>query len=171
MTEEEITQKIVEKNKEFKEISSKLNSIRSEINELHEKREEVITQSFFDYAEIGTTINIGKRSWLAGNPNGYYLKKLKEKNSREKGGLISFSLTDGDVIEIIKINKKSINIKIIKKHKLVNNINKTISVEYPNSTFRVDRILLCRNLMKDDNFKKMVETTSKRKSILDELLG
>ena len=114
-------------------------------------------QDFFDYAELGTTISIGKRCWLHGNPNGDYLKDLKEKNKREKGGERGFSLAEGDDIEIIKINKKSINIKLKKGD--------------VNPTYRVDRVLLCRNLMKDEGFKKRVETTAKRKSILDEILN
>lgn len=157
MTEQEITEIINQKNTEYRELSMKLNSIRNEVNDLHTKREEIIMQDFFDYAEIGTTIQIGKRCWLYGNPNGEYLKKLKEKNKSEKGGQSGFSLTEGDVIEIIKINKKSINIKI-KKGEV-------------NPTYRIDRVLLSKSLMRDEEFKKRVETTAKRKSILDEILN
>lgn len=157
MTEQEITEKIKEKNIEYRGLATKLNSLRNEINDLYTKREEVMMQDFFDYAELGTTIQIGKRCWLSGNPNGEYLKKLKEKNRREKGGLSGFSLPEGDVIEIIKINKKSINIKI-KKGEV-------------NPTYRIDRVLLCKSLMRDEEFKKRVETTAKRKSILDEILN
>lgn len=167
MTEQEITNKIAEKNKEYREIATKLGCLRTEINNLYEKREEMMMQSFFDYAEIGTTIEIGRRIWLSGNPNGEFLKNLKEKNSREKGGVSSINFFPGDIIEVIKINKKSINIKITKKHKI--SLGNT-TVEYPNSTYRIDRIQLCRSLMKDEEFKKRVETTAKRKSILDELL-
>ena len=182
MTESEITKKIAEKNKEYREVAKKLNSIRTEINNLYEKREEVTMQTFFDYAEIGTTIEIGKRIWIDGHANGEYLKNLKKEKNVLPGqyydGYMSLALSVGDIIEIIKINKKSINIKIIKKHttRLVSNSTKTGSVkqsviEYPNWTIRVDRIKLCRSLMKDEDFKKRVETTSKRKSILDEILS
>lgn len=150
MTLSEIKSKIVENRETTKQLQNQLRQIGDESRRLQETLKEKEIEAFNEYIELDSIHNITKFAMFSG----VQIQKTKGSDKSE-----SPYFRDGDIIQFVKKNKKSIVIKCVKK-----------GDKYPNTLFRIETEQLYHHFLNDKTFKLGFETFLNRKESLN-ILG
>lgn len=158
----EIQQKIEENRTQIKNMQDSITKLLAENTMLNNQKENKLISYFHDYIELGTRYEINTWCFLTGVQTG-----VKKGDSRSADP----NFQNGDVIEFIKKNNKSIVVKCLTKviTKVYNGV-RSVETTNPNTIFRIDTISLYHFLLKDPNFAEPYKRYVSRKESL-ELLG
>jgi hypothetical protein len=153
----EIESQISVNNREVAELQKKINDLYKKNNSLVQLRDSKLLESFIDYIEVGTTYNFTTYAYLTGIQTG--------------GTGVKPNFMNGDSIEFIKKNSKSIVVKCTTKvvsHFDINNI-RTKSITNPNWTFRIDIMSLFVFMRSRPEFKTGFDSYVRRRESLESL--
>ena len=153
----EIESQISVNNREVADLQKKINDLYKKNNSLVQLRDSKLLESFIDYIEVGTTYNFTTYAYLTGIQTG--------------GTGVKPSFRDGDSIEFIKKNSKSIVVKCTTKvvSKLDKNGNTIKSITNPNLTFRIDIWSLFGFMRSRPEFKTGFDSYIRRRESLESL--
>lgn len=149
----ELRLKIAQNEQLSKDLQNQYRKVDSENRLLQSQLRSKEIESLIDYIDIGHSHTISKFVGFSGVQTG--------------GNTDSLYFREGDIVEFIKKNKKSIVIKCTKRLTTKGGI---ISETNPNSIFRVEIDSLYHHLMSDKTFKLSFETFLNRKESLN-ILG
>ena len=157
----EIKEKINKNNLAINELKSEIYKLSSMNNNLNNYKNLKLIEFFKEFIEIGSIYNITNYTYFDGIQIGIHKKDIKQNPYFVKG----------DIIEIVKKNKKSVVIKCKTKLKEVwkDGIKITISSN-PGWLFRIDINNLYNKLTADKEFNDSFEIYINRKENL-EILG
>ena len=165
MRTEEINNKISENNERVRQLQKEVIELLNQNSDLSKLKNDILVSSFCDYwIEIGQQYHISGYMSFPGSPTGV----AKTENR-------SANFSNGDVIEFVKKNDKSVIIKVTTK--LISKIDretgqKTSTTTNPDWTFRITKQDLYNSLVKrDSELKKNFDSYLKRTESLNELLG
>ena len=155
----EIESQISVNNREVADLQKKINDLYKKNNSLVQLRDSKVLESFIDYIEVGTTYNFTEYAYLTGI---------------QTGGTtgVKPNFMNGDSIEFIKKNSKSIVVKCTTKvvSKLDRNTTRiTKSITNPNLTFRIDIMSLFVFMRSCPEFKTGFDSYVRRRESLESL--
>lgn len=148
----------------------KIKSLTEENTRLEREVHSSMISNFFDYIEIGSTHRFESYVYLTGVQTG------KKEVYKDRVVDVDSNFIEGDVIEFIKKNQKSIVIKCVTKYRQVydpytKTTTKVLDDKIKNMTFRIQIDSLYNNLIqRDADLKSRFDKYLKRKQSL-ELLG
>ena len=158
MTITELKEKIDEKQKSSNELHKKLNELHKELTQLRNEFNQLEMEEFVDYLQIDEVIELDTYYSFRG-----YCKDPKATNS----------LQSGEKIKIIKKNKKSIVIEVVKKlNRRWDDVQKksvVIGDTNPGWNIRVDLDSFFHFYLRSKTMKDTFESYVKRKHALDSL--
>lgn len=158
MTITELKEKIDEKQKSSNELHKKLNELHKELTQLRNEFNQLEMEEFVDYLQIDEVIELDTYYSFRG-----YCKDPKATNS----------LQSGEKIKIIKKNKKSIVIEVVKKlNRRWDDVQKksvVIGDTNPGWNIRVDLDSFFHFYLRSKTMKATFESYVKRKHALDSL--
>jgi nucleoid DNA-binding protein len=154
----QLREKIDEKNKSSLEVRRQLNQINQELSQLRSQFDQLEMEEFVNYLQIEEIIEI----------DGYYTFKGYCRDPK-----YTSTLQSGEKIKILKKNRRSIVIEVIKKLKRQwdDNQKKSIVIgDYnPAWNIRVDLDSFFHFYMKSKTRKESFDSYIKRKHLLDSL--
>ena len=149
-------------------------SISTEVNQLNQKLKQLEEELFNEYLQLEEPIEIKMFFDFRGIQIN---EKLAEKNPTQSrfetnSQRWSSAFSNGDIIKVIKKNKKTVVIECIKKNysKLENGKNVQQFIN-PKCQFRVEIDTFRNFLLRDKNWLNGFNTWIQRKQSLDELLN
>jgi hypothetical protein len=153
----EVIEKLNSTREEINTLQTQLNKLHNESNKLNALKNQIEVSKLIDYIQIGDEYEFTKYMSLKGVQTG-----------KDTG--VSPSFRDGDKIQFVKKNTKSIVVKCLKKI-VTKNVNGTIvkTETNPDTLFRIDIDSLYYNIMHDTNFKTSFHSYIKRKESLEQL--
>lgn len=158
MTISELKLIIDEKQKSSIELRKQLGNLNQELDELRNQFNQLEMEEFVNYLQIGEVIEFDNYYSFSG-----YCKDPKSSNS----------FISGEEIKILKKNKKSIVIEVIKKHKRVwDDVQKKTIVSgqtNPGWNIRVNLDSFFHFYLKNEIRKASFDSYIKRKNALDSL--
>ena len=158
MTISELKEKIYEKVKVSTLLNNQLNSIHKELNQLRSQFDELEMEEFVNYLQIGEVVELDSYYSFNG-----FCKDPKSNNSFQSG----------EKIKIVKKNKKSIVIEVIKKHtKKWDEVQKKSIItgeSNPGWNIRVNLDSFHHFYLKSATMRSAFDSYVKRKNALDSL--
>ena len=153
----EVIEKLISNKAEINTLQSQLNKLHNESNKLNALKNQIEVSKLIDYIQIGDEYEFTKYMSLKGVQTG-----------KDTG--VSPSFRDGDKIQFVKKNSKSIVVKCLKKI-VSKNVNGTVvkTETNPDTLFRIDIDSLYYSLLLDESYKTMFYSYIKRKESLEEL--
>ena len=156
----EIESQISVNNREVADLQKRINDLYKKNNSLVQLRDSKVLESFIDYIEVGTTYNFTTYAYLTGIQTGGSTTGVKP------------NFMNGDSIEFIKKNSKSIVVKCTTK--VVGNYDKHSgsrikSITNPNWTFRIDIMSLFVFMRSRPEFKTGFDSYVRRRESLESL--
>jgi hypothetical protein len=161
---EEINNKISENNERVRQLQKEVIKLLNQNSDLSTLKNDILVSSFCDWIQIGQQYHISNYMSFPGSPTGV----AKTENR-------SANFNNGDVIEFVKKNDKSVIIKVTTK--LISKIDretgqKTSTTTHPDWTFRITKQDFYNSLVqRDSELKKNFDSYLKRTESLNELLG
>jgi hypothetical protein len=153
----EVIEKLNATKLEAKDTQIKLNKLNKEISSLFKLKDQIEVSRLVDYIQIGDEFEVTRYMGFKGIQTG-----------KDTG--LSPTFRDGDKIQFVKKNSKSIVIKCLKKIVSKNENGTIVKTETnPDTLFRIDIDSLYYNLMSDVNYKTTFYSYIKRKESLEEL--
>lgn len=165
----EIESQIKELSDSYREASKKVRVINSKLSELRRMQEQKESELLIEFLGINSTIEFENYRSLSGVQTN--IKKTPVSEFNNNTNIFSPTFRKGDVVKIVKLNKKSVVIECIKKmvidRKVTPNIEKSIN---PQSQFRIDLENFKNSILSDSNYRNRFITWVKRKESLEQLL-
>lgn len=151
----------------YKELSKQARECYRKIEDLKSKKEKMESDLFLEYISLNEPFEFSRYTYLSGVQ--VNLKETPTLNNGSHNWSCNFST--GDIIQVIKKNKRSVIIECISKNvSKYENGKKVVNVVTPKSQFRVniDNYRSC--MLQDKNFHESFKTWIKRKNSLDSIL-
>ncbi len=155
----ELDLEIIKQREILRDLQKQVSKCSTLISDIVDQKNQIELRYFIDYIEIGSQYTFNTYVNLNGVPTG--------KNNTD-----STSFRNGEKIEIVKKNQKSIVIKCIKKSKTIwedvngKRVSRQEYIDYDKS-FRIDINSLLHHFKKDQSFNNNFNTWIKRKVSLD----
>jgi len=163
----EIETKLSEQISISKELNKKIREVNSKISELSKLRSHKESELLIEFLGLNSTIEFNKYLGLSGVQTN--IKKTPSIDGRTN--LYQPYFRKGDIIKIIKLNKKSVVIECI--NKLISNRVDGKSIEShinPQSQFRIELESFKNGILSDSIYYNSFVTWIKRKESLEQLL-
>lgn len=165
----EIESQIKEKSILYRKISKEARELSYKISDLKQLLAQKESELLIEFLGMNSTVEFESYRSLSGVQTN--VKKTPTSEFNSNTNLYSPSFRKGDVIKIVKLNKKSVVIEHIKKmvidRKVTPQVERTIN---PQSQFRIDLESFKNSILSDSNYYNRFITWIKRKESLDELL-
>jgi hypothetical protein len=143
--------KISELRKQMLVINNQINIENEEVKKLQTEMKVKESELLMDFVEVGNQWEIDR-----------YIKFGRK-----------FRLTKGDVIEVVKVNKRSLYLKIIKKFetKWIGGKLNTTEVTPPTDEIKIDSLVFYNNFLNIKDVRKQFNSWAKRNEALKAILG
>jgi hypothetical protein len=161
---QEINNKISENTGRIRQLQKEVSELLNQNSNLSTVKNDILVNSFCDWLQIGQQYHIRNYMSFPGSPTGV----AKTENR-------SANFSNGDVIEFVKKNDKSVIIKVTTK--VLSRIDretgqKTSTITHTDWTFRITKQDLYNGLIqRDSELKNNFDSYLKRVESLNELLG
>ena len=153
----QVIEKLNSNKVEINELQTQLHKLNNENSKLSRLKTQIEVSRLVDYIQIGDEYEFTRYMSLKGVQTG-----------KDTGSSPTFR--EGDKIQFVKKNAKSIVIKCLKKIVSKNEKGTVVKTETnPDTLFRIDIDSLYYNLMLDTNFKTSFHSYINRKESLEQL--
>ncbi len=163
----EIEDQLSEYRKTYQDITKQAREVSAKLTDLSKLKSEKEAELLIEFLGLNSTIQINR--WINFNGIQTNIKKTPTVNGNSNNWSCSFR--EGDVIKIIKINKKSVVIECINKKiiKRVDGVSTETNIN-PQSQFRVESESFRSSILLDSSYYNAFTTWIKRKESLEQLL-
>ena len=163
----ELENTISEKRKIYQKVIKESHKLNLEIAQLNQQIQKIQSELFLEYLNLNEPIQFDKFKHF----RGIQINIINTPKLNNGTNVWNCSFTAGDIVQIIKKNKRSVIVKCI--HKNISNYTngqRTNTTTNPESCFRVDIDDFKSHMLNDHSFYKSFTTWIKRKISLDSIL-
>lgn len=155
------------------DLSKQLRQLNGKISELTQQKISRESELFVEFIGLNFTVEFKGYLRLTGVQINIKNTPLSPHSKLKNSNIWGPTFNKGDVIKVVKLNKKSVIVECIKKVVVVRNEDNSTSILEinPESQFRIDINDFKNTILTHDSNHKNFTTWIKRKESLDDLLN
>lgn len=169
----ELESNIKELKAQSNELSKQLRQLNSKISELSQQKISRESELFVEFIGLNSTIELNGYINFTGVQINIKNTPLSPQRKLKDSNIWRPTFNKGDVIKVVKLNKKSVIIECVKKVVVVRSEDNSTSILEinPKSQFRIDLNDFKNTILTHNSNYKNFTTWIKRKESLDDILN